>query len=48
MNIMGLQEDLGSNPMTDELSDFRFMTSLNLKFLFSKMQIIVTVIIINM
>lgn len=43
---MGHQKALGSNPMTDELSDFRFMRSLNLKFLFSKMKITITVIII--
>lgn len=43
MNPMGSQEDLGSNPMMDELSDLRFMSSLNLRFPFTKMQIIETI-----
>lgn len=46
MSIMGCPEDLGSNTMNDELNDFRFMNSLNLKFLLSKMQMIRTVVII--
>lgn len=33
MNAMGSQEDLGSNPTTYELTDLRFMTSLNFRFL---------------
>lgn len=43
MNPMGSQEDLGSNPMMDELSDLRFMSSLNFRFPFTKMQIIETI-----
>ena len=43
MNIMDSQGALGSNPVMDELSDFRFTTSLSLRFLFIKRQIIIEV-----
>lgn len=45
-NTMGYQEDLGSNPTTNEQCDLGFMTSLNFRFLFCKMKITIIIVII--